>query len=310
MTSYGVADLRAHVGADATIVGESDARFDKVRSLAEADASTLVWIKVKLADRQAVLDRTSAGFVIGPRDLDPTRAVAAGRCVVLVDNPKLAFTRVVRALFLKPNLASGVHPSAVVADGAEIAADVRIEAGAIIGRARIGAGSVIGARAMIGDGVVLGRNVVVGPGASIGVDGFGYTQDEAGEWQHFPHLGTVVIEDDVAIGAHTCVVRGSLGDTVVERGAKIDNLVSIGHNSRVGARSLVAANSVVGGSAVLERDVWLSPLSVVLNGVRVGAKAIIGAGVVASKNVEESTTLVATPPRPLPKSLGGRLPFG
>jgi UDP-3-O-[3-hydroxymyristoyl] glucosamine N-acyltransferase len=310
MTSYGVADLRAHVGPDAIIVGESDARFDKVRSLKDADASTLAWIKVKLADRQSVLDSTSAGFIIAPRDIDPTRAVAAGRCVALVDNPKLAFTRVVRALFLSPSLAAGIHPSAVIAKGAEIAADVRVEPGAIIGCARIGAGSVIGARAMIGDGVTLGRNVVVGPGASVGVEGFGYTRDESGEWQHFPHLGTVVIEDDVAIGAHTCVVRGSLGDTVVERGAKIDNLVSIGHNSRIGARALIAANSVVGGSAVVEADAWLSPLAVVLNGVHVGARAVVGAGVVASKNVEESTTLVAPPARPLPKSLGGRLPFG
>jgi UDP-3-O-[3-hydroxymyristoyl] glucosamine N-acyltransferase len=213
----------------------------------------------------AQLAQTRAGAVI----LDARSAAASPVPVLVAGNPHATYARVATLLHPDPPLHPGVHASASVATGAsidpstEIAAQVSIGRGARIGaRCLIGPGCVIGADAQIGDDsrltarvfigerVRIGQRCIVHPGAVIGGDGFGYAP-EKGTWIKVPQIGSVVLGDDVEIGANTTIDRGALGDTVIETGAKLDNLIMIAHNVRIGEHSALAAQVAIAGSSVL-----------------------------------------------------------
>jgi len=187
--------------------------------------------------------------------------------VILVDDPYLAFARLQRYFHPAPVGGGEHHATAVIAADARIASDVDVGAQAVVGAgSEIGSGSMIGPGCVIGQGVVigqrcivhanavvmngcvLGNDVILQPGAVIGSDGFGYAWTGAA-YLKIPQAGRVIIEDDVEIGANTCIDRGAIGDTVIERGVKLDNLVQIAHNVRVGAFTVMASQAGVSGSS-------------------------------------------------------------
>jgi UDP-3-O-[3-hydroxymyristoyl] glucosamine N-acyltransferase len=213
------------------------------------------------------LASTNAGAVIiGPADRDATE-----RPRIVADNPYAYYARTV-ALFVPPRVAApGRHASAQVEAGATVAASaeigpfVSIEAGAVVGeRVRIGAGSVVGAGARIGDDsllharvtiyakCVIGARAVLHSGCVIGADGFGMANDR-GTWVKIPQVGRVVIGDDVEVGANTTIDRGALEDTVIEEGVKLDNLIMIAHNCRIGAHTVIAGCTGISGSTTVGR---------------------------------------------------------
>jgi UDP-3-O-[3-hydroxymyristoyl] glucosamine N-acyltransferase len=213
----------------------------------------------------AQLAETRAGAVI----LDAQSAPASPVPVLVVGNPHATYARVATLLHPEPALAAGVHPQAHVEAGATVDPTAQICAHAFVGAgARIGArcfvgpgavverGAVLGddarlaARVVVGHHVVFGRRCIVQPGAVIGGDGFGYAP-EKGAWIKVPQIGGVSIGDDVEIGANTTIDRGALGDTVIEEGVKIDNLIMIAHNCRIGAHSALAACVAIAGSTVV-----------------------------------------------------------
>jgi UDP-3-O-[3-hydroxymyristoyl] glucosamine N-acyltransferase len=213
----------------------------------------------------AQLAETRAGAVI----LDAKSAPASPVPVLVVANPHATYARVATLLHPEPALAAGVHPAAHVESGATIDPSAQICAHVFVGTgARIGArcfvgpgavierGAVLGddcrfaARVVVGHHVVFGRRCIVQPGAVIGGDGFGYAP-EKGAWVKVPQIGGVNIGDDVEIGANTTIDRGALGDTVIEEGVKIDNLIMIAHNCRIGAHSALAACVAIAGSTVV-----------------------------------------------------------
>jgi len=216
---------------------------------------------------RARLAGTRAGAVIlGARDRDAT---AIPR--IVADNPYAYYARTVTLFHPPPQAVAGTHPTACVDPGAVVAASAEIgpfaviAAGARIGeRARIGAGCAIGEGASIGDDTVLhprvtvyhgcsvGARCILHSGAVIGADGFGMAPD-AGRWIKIPQVGRAVLGDDVEVGANTTIDRGALGDTVVEEGVKIDNLVQIAHNCRIGAHTVIAGCAGISGSTVVGR---------------------------------------------------------
>ena len=193
--------------------------------------------------------------------------------VLMVDDARLAFAVV--AQHLRPARASGVHPAAVIAPSAVLAEGVLVEAGAVIGEgAQIGRDCSIGARAVIEPGVVLSERVRVQAGAVLGSLGFGYARRPDGTYLLFPQQGALVIEDDVEIGANTTIDRGALGETRIGAGTKIDNLVHIGHNCRIGRNVIIAAQTGISGSSVVEDGAILG------GQVGMGEHALVGPGVI------------------------------
>ena len=196
-----------------------------------------------------LLPSTQAGCII----VGPAQAAAArrrGDCIV-ADNPHLYFARVTQLWRRTHGGAprAGVHPSAVVEEGAHIDPSASIGAQCFIGRgARIGAGTVLKPRVTVGEDCVIGARGLIQSGAVIGGEGFGFAPD-AGRWERIEQLGAVRIGDDVEVGANTCIDRGALEDTVIEDGVKLDNLIQIGHNCHIGKHTAMAGCVGVAGSA-------------------------------------------------------------
>ena len=236
------------------------------------------------------LRATRAGAVILGED-----AEAAPCAMLRTKNPYLAFAHAVELFAENWRPAPGIHPTAVVESGAQIAADASIGAFVVIGEgARIGARTivrphaVIGRRASLGEDcmvharvsireqVLVGDRVVVQDGAVIGSDGYGFARAADGSHHKIPQVGGVVIEDDVEIGANTTIDRPAVGETRIEAGAKIDNLVQIAHGVRIGRRSLLAAQVGIAGSSTLEESVTLA------GQVGVAGHITLGKGVIAT----------------------------
>lgn len=251
------------------------------------------------------------------------------KCVVETPQPRLWFARAAKLLQMQPP-SSGVHasavlganvelgegvsigPGAVIEDGVRIGAGTRIEAGAVIGRgARIGEECRIYPRVVVYSGAIIGNRVVVHAGAVLGADGFGYVRDAAtGAYTQFPQQGTLAIEDDVEIGANTTIDRGALAETRIRRGAKIDNLVHIGHNCDIGedvilvALTGISGSSSVGKGAVIAGQVGIGDHAHVGPGIILGGQAgVLSGKTLTSQGLKPGTVLWGTPARPLKQVL-------
>ncbi|MFZ0770184.1 MAG: UDP-3-O-(3-hydroxymyristoyl)glucosamine N-acyltransferase [Candidatus Sulfotelmatobacter sp.] len=257
----------------ARLQGDGSVQVSGVASLASAAADDLVFVEDEKYLSAAL--RSGAGAVIAGE----FAAASSGKPLLICRHPKLAFARAARMVqdVSGEGIASGVHASAVVDSSARLAQGVVVEAHAVIAgdaeigeNTRIGAGCAIGRGARIGRecgiypnvtiyaGTTVGNRVMVHAGAVLGSDGFGYVRDaKSGGYEKFPQVGRLVIEDDVEIGANTTIDRGALDETRIGRGTKIDNLVHIGHNCRLGENVVIAAQTGLSGSIVIENDVVL-----------------------------------------------------
>ena len=246
----------------------------------------------------------------------PDGLEAAPSCpVIFVAEPRLAFAQL-SALFAptlpEPYLSERafIHESAVLGEG------VGVGAGAVLGAGvSVGAGCRVGAGCVLGEGVVLGKNtllhanvtlypgvrlgarVILHSGVVVGADGFGYAFGAQGALK-IHHLGTVVLEDDVEIGANSCVDRGTLGETRVGARSKIDNLCQIGHNVQVGPDCIIAGGAAIGGSTVLERGVMLGGAVAVKDHLRLGAGVRIAGRSSVTKSVPAGQTWAGYPAQP------------
>lgn len=244
------------------------------------------------------------------------RPVVTEKSLLLVDNPRLAFARVLAAFAPPLPVAVGVHPTAVISPQARlgrnvaIGAHVVIEAEAEVGDGvviypgvylgpgvRVGAGSIIHANAVLREGVRVGRNVVIHAGAVLGADGFGFVPVE-GKHRKVPQIGTVVVEDDVEIGANTTIDRATCGATRIGRGTKIDNLVQIGHNVQVGEDCLIVAQCGLAGSARLGDRVILAGQAGVADHLEVGDDCVVAAASVVASDLPPGSHVFGIPARP------------
>jgi UDP-3-O-[3-hydroxymyristoyl] glucosamine N-acyltransferase len=245
--------------------GDPAVTVDSVAALSQAGPRSISFLAH--AKYVAQLAGTRAGAVI----LDAKSAADSPSPVLIVANPHATYARVATLLHPDPPLHPGVHPSATVEATAILDPTAQIGAHAYVGEgARIGARCFIGpasvierhavigddarfvARVFVGHHVVFGKRCIVQPGAVIGGDGFGFAP-EKGTWVKVPQIGGVSVGDDVEIGANTTVDRGALDDTVIEEGVKLDNLIMIAHNVRIGAHSALAACVAIAGSSVVGR---------------------------------------------------------
>lgn len=256
--SYRLGEIAEALGAE--LRGDPETRVSGLATLQAAGPDQLSFL-ANPAYAKHLADTRAAAVILSPAAAgdNPTN-------VLLLNNPYLGYARLSHWFDPVPVAPPGIHPAAVVDPSATIATNAYIgptaviEAGAVIGdRVAIGAGSVIGARTTIGAGsiirprVTLAHDVVVGQrchilsGAVIGSDGFGFA-NENGQWHRIAQLGRVVLGDDVEVGANTTIDRGALDDTVIGNGVKLDNLIQIAHNVRIGDHSAMAAMVGISGS--------------------------------------------------------------
>ncbi len=256
----------------ARLIGDGRIEVSAVASIASASKDDLVFVEDEKHLSAAL--RSGAGAVIAG---EFAGSVASDRPLLISAHPKLSFARAARVLDGGAVRQDGVQASAVVHSSAELGPGASVEERAVVSegvrigaQTRVGAGGAIGSGVRIGSdceiypnvtiypGTLLGDRVIVHAGAVLGSDGFGYVRDgKTGRYEKFPQVGRLVIEDDVEIGANTTIDRGALDETRIRRGAKIDNLVHIGHNCNIGEDVVIAAQTGLSGSIVLENGVVL-----------------------------------------------------
>ena len=293
--SYSLKDLTV-VLEDAKItfevLGDLSVLIDSPAEASISQKGHLAWLK---KSKQELLPRTKASVVI--TDIHKAELKEGNdRCYLLTNNPRAAFAAILRAYFL-PSLPQGIHSSAIIDETAELSSGVAIGPNAVIGKCRIGKNSIIEANCVLHDSVEIGKHTIIHSGVSIGTPGFGYEKDSEGWWQQFPQIGGVKIGDYVEIGANTCIDRGALCDTIIEDNVKIDNLVHIAHNVRIGSNSLIAASAHIAGSVEIGKNVWIAPSSQVRNGIKVGDGAFIGIGSAVIQDVPTEGKVFGNPAR-------------
>jgi UDP-3-O-[3-hydroxymyristoyl] glucosamine N-acyltransferase len=231
------------------LCGEAGRAIEGLAPLESATPAQLSFLSNPKYTQQLAASRAGC-VIVAPAQREA--ALARGDCIV-TEQPYLYYARV--SQFWKKRLGApagpAIHPSAVIDPDAVIDPTARIGALCVVERgARIGAGTTLKARVTVGEGCVVGERCIIHPGAVIGADGFGFAPN-AGAWEKIEQLGAVRIGNDVEIGANTCVDRGALGDTVIEDGVKLDNLIQIAHNVRIGKHTAMAGCVGVAGSATI-----------------------------------------------------------
>jgi UDP-3-O-[3-hydroxymyristoyl] glucosamine N-acyltransferase len=243
--------------------------------------------------------------------------------VIRVPEPRTAFARAMSRFYPTAEIKPGIHPTAVVGADVELGALAFVGPHAVVGdgtragvAVSIGAGCVVGKRVVLGDGTVLhpnvtiydnvdiGRGVIIHSGAVIGADGFGYV-NEHDRWHKFPQVGRVEIGDFVEIGANCCIDRAALGVTTIGEGTKLDNMVHVAHNCRIGRHVVVAAQTGFSGSVVVEDHAVIGGQVGIGDKARIESRAVLGSGcgVLTSKVVHSGETVWGTPARPLRQHL-------
>jgi UDP-3-O-[3-hydroxymyristoyl] glucosamine N-acyltransferase len=279
----------------------------------------------------ASLERAEPGdlsFVTGPKHrkaaeqsrasalLTPPGLELPGRAIVRVGHPILALSQLLRVFHPEAPTSPGMHPTAVVAESAQVAADAAIMAYVVVGagsvvesravlhphvvvgpRCRVGEGSVLHPHVVLREDVDVGRRVIIHAGSVLGADGFGYLFDGA-RHQKIPQVGRVIVEDDVEIGANVAIDRAMLGETVIGRGTKIDNLVQIGHNTVVGVDTIIVAQTGISGSCRVGSRVVLAGQVGVADHVSIGDGAQIGAQSGVHRDVPAGASMLGTPAIP------------
>jgi UDP-3-O-[3-hydroxymyristoyl] glucosamine N-acyltransferase len=315
---YTTAEIATMTGAQLLDAGASDVEITGIAAAAEGGAGKLVFVDGKRNSH--VLSNLVAAAVLCPEEV--SEQVPAGIARLVTPRPYYAFAQVGRILY--PAAASprsftgevGVSPDARIAPSARIEDGAIIEAGAIVGPgASIGRGTILSSHAVIGPQSQIGRDSYIGPnvsiqyalvgdrvfihgGAQIGQDGFGFVPGPGGP-ERVPQIGRVVLQNDVEIGANTTVDRGAMSDTVVGEGTKIDNLVQIAHNVKIGRGCVIAGHCGLAGSVTLGDFVMLGGRVGISDHINIGDRVQIAAGSGLMNDVPSGERWAGSPARPI-----------
>jgi len=312
MTSGGLSlsELTAAIDANtdgrlrAVVSGDANRRVTSVAPLASASSSDLAFLANPRYRREAQASGAGA-IVVNPKDAEILKSGAShAASLMVVDAPYAFFAHATKLLHPEAAAVPGIHagahvgngalidPAAAVAAGAHVGDNARLGAGVIIdGGAYVGSRVVLGAgtrlypRAVVLDDCVVGERCIVHSGAVIGADGFGFAPLD-GQWIKIRQLGRVVIGDDVEVGANTTIDRGTMGDTVVESGVKLDNQIQIGHNCFVGANTVIAGCVGIAGSAHIGRNCMIGGAAGISGHLSIADGCIIGPATVVSGSIE------------------------
>jgi UDP-3-O-[3-hydroxymyristoyl] glucosamine N-acyltransferase len=294
---------------DATLEGDAELPISGAAGLEDACPGDLV--RVEDARWLAAAEASPAAALLVPRDLP-----GVSRPALRVADPRRAFIRVLACLYPPAPVSPGVHPTAVIGECVTMGEGCAVMAGAVVGaRARVGRGVVIHPHVVVGEDVEIGDETVLFPnvtlyprvsvgrrvrlhaGAVIGADGFGYVSGPRGH-EKIPHVGTVIIEDDVEVGANVTIDRATTGATRIGAGTKIDNLVQIGHNCRIGRNGLLVALVGLGGSTTLDDGVVVGGHAGLNDHIHVGSGVIVGGYSAVWGDVSTPGIVSGNPARP------------
>lgn len=274
-----------------TVCGDTTLSIDGFSSIYSYREGSLTWMKNGGDADISPVEKLTA-VILGP-DVSVNSSLS-----IHTSNPKYLFFKALEYMDDSSH-ESMIQPTAVIAKNAKLSAHVSIGHYSVIGaHAVIGENTVIGHHVVIGDHTVIGRNCHIKSGAVIGERGFGYSKHE-GEYTPVPHYGKVILGNFVDVGSQTCIDRGTLEDTVIEDGVKIDNLCHIAHNVRIDRDCMIIANASIGGSVHVEQGSYIALCATVLNQKTIGKGSVVGMSSVVTKDIPPESVCAYSPARVL-----------
>lgn len=278
------------------IEGETiDVFITNIADVEHTNEFTLDWINPTKQDKQTIAENTKAKVVLVDESVQYSRTAAeAEKTFIYVKNPKLALVHIGNAFFVKKP-AAGIDKTAIIDPDAEIGENVHIGPYCIIGKAKIGNGTIISGNVRVYDNVTIGEKCHIKEGVVIGGEGFGYVLDEENNRIRFPHIGGVIIGNYVDIGSNTCIDRGALSNTVIDDYAKIANQCQIAHNVHIGSNSMIVACSQISGSCKIGKNVWVGPNVSVRDWRSIGDNTLIGIGSTVVNDIPDNEVWAGTP---------------
>ena len=293
------------------LVGSASFVVDAVDGLNVASENCLSFCRIS---SRSLLKETKAGIVL----VCESDAALCPNIAIVVDNPRAAFIILLNNMFAEIKTDFKISPSAVIGKNCKIDKRVSIGSNCIIGddciieegvelvsgcilenKVTIGANSKIGCLAVICKDVLIGKRCVIGANAVIGKSGFGFEQDDKGSWLKVPQLGGVILEDDVEVGVNSSVDRGAIGDTILKKGVKCDNLVQIGHSAVIGENSLICGCVGISGSVTIGKNCILAGGAMVADNVNIADEVCLAGAAAVRKSIDKSGKYAGDPARPL-----------
>jgi UDP-3-O-[3-hydroxymyristoyl] glucosamine N-acyltransferase len=276
-----------------TILGNEEVIISKTLPIHQSEENAISWCSPAAGNKNELIVSSLASLIVCDLSVAIDDNALHNKCLLRVENPRLTYSRILQAFFTK-KIQYGIHPSAVIDPEAVIANKVYIGPNTSIGKCKIGEGTIIDGNTFMYDNVHIGKNVHIEAGCVIGAEGLGFTQNNNGEWEKFPHLGGIYISDNVMIGANTSIDKSTLDDSFIGKGTKISKNVHIAHNVKIGENTIVTGGVLISGSVNVGNNVWIGPQSTILNKVNIGNDAFISINSMVGKTVPNGYKVIGT----------------
>lgn len=296
-----ISQLVEFLGADLLKVeGKGNATYiDNIPDPSHVEETSLDWVNSSKVEKQQIAESSKAKvLVVDPGVIFTEVMEKNGKMLFVVEKPRFVMAKIANHFFVE-HKQPGIHPSAVVDKEAKIASSAYIGPGCVVGKATIGANTVLMANVTVYDNVSIGNRCLIQAGVVIGTDGLGCTRDENGVLTKFPHLGGVVMGNDIEVGANSQIAKGSFSDTLIEDGCKMNGLCFIAHNCHLEKNVWITGDTMLCGSVHVKKNTTIFSNVVVRDQRTIGEGVIVGMGSVVTKDVPDFETWLGNPARRL-----------
>ena len=292
------------LGIDYRLYGNFKKTFRNVATIEQGKEEDLCYCSFDGEEALSLISKSNAGIILCKGSLE--KAIAQNyqfsdpskkRQLIFVENPRAAFIKIINKIYNSDNKNGGISLTAIISPRADIGTNCYIGNNVVIGEdCKIGNGTVISDRAVIVQKCIIGNNCLIEPGVTIGADGFAYERDkETLKLERFPHIGGVRIGDNVEICANSSIARGSISDTIIGDGTKLDALVHVAHNVIIGRDCELTAGTIIGGSTTVGDTSWMGLNCTLKNKIKIGNKVIVGAGACVIHDVPNEDIVAGVP---------------
>lgn len=291
---YDIESILSRIGINYTLEGAPN-KVAGVSPIEEATENDLSFCSSKGQDAALSISKSNAALILCNSDLRTAVHAKPSQGLVFVDNPRLAFIRAVNHM-QNEAIERRISPHALISKTARIGSNCSIDDFSVIGgNCSIGDNTIIYDRVSLVRNCKIGRNCTIQTGVAMGFDGFAYERSPNGELEKFPHLKGVMIGDNVEISSNCQIARGSLSDTVIGDGTKLDALVYVAHNVKIGRNCLLAGGAMIGGTTKIGDQCWIGLNCTIKQKVRIGNNAIVAAGAVVLHDVVDGDIVAGVP---------------
>lgn len=299
-----IESILLELGIDFRLCGNIKKIFRNVATIQQGKEGDLCYCSFEGEEALSLISKSNADIILCGEGLEKaivqnyqSSNLSKKQQFIFVDNPRAAFIKIINKISKNDNKKVGISPTATVSATSSIGSNCYIGNNVVIGEdCKIGNDSVISDRAVIVQKCIIGNNCVIEPGVTIGADGFAYERDKKTlELERFPHIGGVRIGDNVEICANSSIARGSISDTVIGDGTKLDALVHVAHNVIIGRNCELTAGTIIGGSTIIGDTSWMGLNCTLKNKIKIGNKVIVGAGACVIHDVPDEDIVAGVP---------------